>query len=177
MPSMEEDLNNITLKDLPKLTVKQRKWLDVYIETGNATEAAMQAYNCKDRNSAKSIGFELLTKLDFGTLMELMGLSDSRLLKKADEGLEATRTISVMTGSKAKGTDTDFIDVPDYAIRHKYLETNFKLKNRLTGKLEVSGVGGQPIVVASTLTPEQERALVQGVAGVFKEIYGQSKSG
>ncbi len=31
------------LVDTKKLTLKQRKFLDVYLETGNATTAAMQA--------------------------------------------------------------------------------------------------------------------------------------
>ena len=57
-----------------KLTLKQRRWIKKYIETGNATEAAMQVYNCKNRNVAESIGSENLGKLAFSELMDQMGL-------------------------------------------------------------------------------------------------------
>ncbi len=79
---------------------------------------------------------------------ELMNkhFSDERIASKIDEGLEATRTISatVMVKSndptvkskQANARDVDFIDVPDYAVRHKYVETSLKLKGRLKDKEE-----------------------------------------
>lgn len=128
-----------------KLTLKQRKWLNIYLETGNATQAAMQSYDCKDEESAAQIGYENLRKLDITELMEEGGITDKKLKEKLEEGLEATKVVSarviVIKGrptSQADGelppadsrTD-DFIDVPDYAVRHKYLETALKLKGRL----------------------------------------------
>ena len=132
------------------LTIKQRKWLKLYIELGNATEAAMKSYNCKNREVARSIGWENLAKLDYAMFMEEAGVTDAKLNKKLDEGLEATKQIGARkivqgakTGHEIKVdamTDTDdFIEVEDYAIRHKYLETALKLKKRLTDKVEVDG--------------------------------------
>lgn len=46
-----------------KLTKKQEKFVDIYTETGNATEAAMQAYDCTDRKSAGVIGAQNLNKV------------------------------------------------------------------------------------------------------------------
>jgi hypothetical protein len=123
--------------DSPKttsLTVKQRKWIDKYIELGNATEAAMQVYDCKDRDSARAIGAENLSKLIIAELMEEKGLTDIKLINKLNEGLDATRVISAVKGTSANGGTTDFIDVPDFMSRHKYLETAFKLKKRLENK-------------------------------------------
>jgi hypothetical protein len=123
--------------DLPGgLTVKQRKWLDVYLKTGNATEAAMQAYDCNNRVTAAAIGSENLRKLPMDELLEAGGISDKKLLGKIDEGLEATKVVSakilVLGGDKDANAQTDdFIDVPDYPTRHKYLETALKLKKRL----------------------------------------------
>ena len=45
-----------------KPTLKQKKFAKIYVETGNATEAAMQVYNLKDRVVAKSVGPENLAK-------------------------------------------------------------------------------------------------------------------
>ncbi len=44
------------------MTRKQLKFANSYIETGNATEAAMQVYKPKNRATARSIGSENLTK-------------------------------------------------------------------------------------------------------------------
>lgn len=105
------------------LTLKQRKWMDTYLETGNATEAAMQSYNCKDRNSASQIGWENLRKLDFAHFMEKAGITDTLLMKKTLEGLEA--------GKIQRDYETGEIHkVQDYAVRHKYLETALELKGR-----------------------------------------------
>lgn len=135
-------------KEKRELTLKQRKWLDIYLETGNATEAAMQVYDCKDRESAAQIGYENMRKLDYTDFMEAAGVTDKLLQVKLLEGLDSTKQIGARkivqgarTGHEIKvdaTTDTDdFIDVPDYAIRHKYLETALKLKKRLTDRIDV----------------------------------------
>lgn len=46
-----------------ELTLKQKRFVDKYIETGNATESAMQAYQLNNRKSAKAIGSQNLSKL------------------------------------------------------------------------------------------------------------------
>ena len=52
------------------------------------------------------------------------------------EGLDATRTVSaVKTSRNATADSTDFVDVPDFLTRHKYLETALKLKKRLLDKM------------------------------------------
>lgn len=121
-----------------KLTLKQRKWLDLYIKTGNATEAAMQVYDCKDRETAATIGWENIRKLDFSELMEESGLTDQLLNTKLAEGLDANKVISARIiqrgfsdAQEANEQTDDFIDVPDMPTRHKYLETALKLKRRL----------------------------------------------
>ena len=105
------------------LTLKQRKWIRVYIDTGNATEAAMQVYDCKDRDSAAIIGFENVRKLNYEDFLEEAGITDKLLQQKLIEGLDADRI-------KTSLTEPDRV-VPDYPTRHKYLETALKLKKRL----------------------------------------------
>lgn len=138
-----------------ELTLKQRKWLKLYLELGNATEAAMQVYDCEDRESAANIGSENIRKLQFDELMEKAGITDRKLIKKLDEGLEANRVISAInTNKQATGATTDFIDVPDFTVRHKYLETALKLKKRLIDKVAHVGEDGTGPVEIRIL-PEQ----------------------
>lgn len=47
-----------------KLTPKQEKFANGYIESGNATSSAKQAYNTSNDASARAIGSENLTKLN-----------------------------------------------------------------------------------------------------------------
>ena len=55
------------------------------------------------------------------------------------EGARANRTISTISGSKANGQTVDFIDVPDWDARHKFLTTILKLKGRLKDNDSDSG--------------------------------------
>jgi len=113
-----------------KLTIKQRKWLKLYIETGNATEAAMQAYDCKDRDSARALGSENLAKLNISELMENMGLTDVALINIGTEGMTKAVKQS-MTGEVH----------PDYAVRHKYWDTMLKLKQKLVERKDITSNG------------------------------------
>lgn len=113
-----------------KLTIKQRKWLKLYIETGNATEAAFQAYDCKDRDSARALGSENLAKLNISELMENMGLTDVALINIGTEGMTKAVKQS-MTGEVH----------PDYAVRHKYWDTMLKLKQKLVERKDITSNG------------------------------------
>lgn len=124
-----------------KLTLKQRKFIAHYLEHGNATEAALHAYDLdpdseNDRVTAATMGSENLRKLQIDDLMEEYGISDQKLLTKLDEGLDATRAsnaaiLVTKDGTVEKAEEQGLIEVPDYATRHKYLETALKLKKRL----------------------------------------------
>jgi len=121
------------------LTLKQRKWIKEYIKTGNATEAAMRVYDCKDRESAGSIGTENLQKLAIPDLMEQMGLTDITLMNVGAEGMTKA--------NKIHGTGDNFVEIPDYATRHRYWETMLKLKRRLGVENQVNvQVNVQPIL-------------------------------
>ena len=67
--------------------------------------------------------------VDIGIIFEMQGLTDKKLAAHAEEGLEANKTISAI--GDANGKSTDFIDVPDWQVRHKYFETILKLRGKL----------------------------------------------
>ena len=127
------------------LTLKQRKWLKLYLKFGNATKAAKKVYDCKNRESAATIGWENLRKLDYTAFLEEAGITDKLLQQKILEGLDANRTVSAMNTGKNAGADSnDFIDVPDFMARHKYLETALKLKQRLIERKDITS-GDKPL--------------------------------
>ena len=62
--------------------------------------------------------------------LEKEGLTDTRLAKHAKAGLIAKKTVSiVILGSNSKLNNS--VKVPDWPVRHKYLETILKLGGKL----------------------------------------------
>lgn len=69
-------------KDYNKLTEKQKRFIDYYIETANATESAKRAgYSSK---TAKNIGAENLTKLNYFIQERLKQLEDNRIASQEE---------------------------------------------------------------------------------------------
>lgn len=71
-------------------------------------------------------------------------LPDSLLSQVHMEGLTANKQLSakiIMLGGKgdANSQTDDFIEVPDYPTRHKYLETAYKIKGRMVDKAQIDG--------------------------------------
>lgn len=95
------------------LTKKQKGFVKDYIETGNATESAERNYDVANRNVANNIGAENLAKPSIiNAIKSIADKIPNELLEKVHlEGLEATNE---------KGAD--------YAVRHKYLDTAYKIK-------------------------------------------------
>ncbi len=92
-------------------TIKQKLALSKIVENrGNISKSMLEAgYNettaKNPKNLTESKGWkELLDK----------SISDRKLIKVLDDGLEAINER----------------EIPDYAVRHKYLETGLKLKSR-----------------------------------------------
>lgn len=127
------DYSKIEEKRKRKLSLKQRKFIKIYLETGSATEAAMRAYNLRSRANATTVGRDALKSIDFTELLELDGVSDKELAGKLREGLNATKTNKI--GNQ----------VPDFEIRAKYLTLALEAKKKIKNKLEVTGENGQPI--------------------------------
>ena len=73
---------------MDKLTQKQQKFIDYYIETGNATEAARRAgYDAKTNRALESIGSENLRKLDV-YIKERLKPIDNKRIADANEVLQ-----------------------------------------------------------------------------------------
>lgn len=111
-----------------KKKVRDRKFLSAYIQnSGNATKAYLAVNPEYKGNSARELGRKMLTKVDISDdeIMKELGITDKYLFEKLKEGTEAMKR--TRQGQK----------VEDYAVRHQYIDTILKLKNKYPpGKTE-----------------------------------------
>jgi hypothetical protein len=140
------------------LSIKQVDWFRRYIKTGKAVKSAMKAYEC-DENSARTIASDNLKKIDYPLLMEYMGITDHKLLSRLDSGLDANKTVGAM-GKDATASTSDFIDVPDWNARHKYLTTALTLKKRL--EVATTNVTIDKMLVLDGTTASNTQEPIQG---------------
>ena len=123
---------------MKKLSLKKRKFLKAYFETGNLAEAARRAGSkAKSAHSLSQVGYALLKSVDIymKEFLDLNGLSDIKLIQVLADGLNATKRIPcnvIAKGGKGMkdvdSTTKKVVTIEDHRTRHKYLETAFKLK-------------------------------------------------
>ena len=101
---------------MDKLTKKQQGFVKDYVETGNGTQSALKNYDIEGKDPEKIASVIATENLGKPSIMNaIMSIADNipndKLHKVLVEGLEAESN-----------------EKPDYAIRHKYLDTALKLK-------------------------------------------------
>ena len=134
-----------------KLTPKQRAFADFYIETGNATEAAIQAGYSK--KTARSIGQENLTKPDI-----------LKYIKERNKQLESKR-IANMKEVKEFWTATLRNTEVEYKDRLKASEFIAKTNGAFLDKVEHSGNVTKTIV---ELTTEERQKRIEELKAKLK---------
>ena len=128
-------------KDYNKLTEKQKRFIDYYIETANATESAKRAgYSSK---TAKNIGAENLTKLNYFIQERLQQLENDRIASQEEVLKYLTK---VMRGEEKDqfGLDASLQD------RTKCAELLGKRYGTFKEKVEVAG--NIPVVITDDIT-------------------------
>ena len=109
------------------LTAKQEMFVKEYLIDLNATQAAIRAGYSPD--TAKEIGCENLTKPN--VIKAIKSIADripDELLERVHlEGLDAGK--HTYKNNNETGEIEDMGVEPDYGVRHKYLDTAYKLKN------------------------------------------------
>jgi len=105
-----------------KLTPKQQAFVQHYIETGSAPEAAMRAYNCSSRNSARVMAHRNRHNPKIVAYLDRLW-SEHNLLERSvqtlAEGLKAT-IINQQTGESS--------EFPDHEIRLETAKIALKLR-------------------------------------------------
>jgi hypothetical protein len=113
---MPNQLTEQIIKQKQKeLEINDLKFIEEYIKDGNGTQAYMRVYPNCSYDSARALATRKLAKINMSELMEAMGLTKKSLLQMI--------TVGMMKPTKKEGDE----QVPDYAVRHKYLETALKV--------------------------------------------------
>ena len=107
-----------------KLTKKQKTFVKEYAKTGNGVQAALKSYDTEDYATAGVIAVENLEKPKIQNALQ-EALPDELLINVHREGLFATKPNFRETED---GLYENVGDEPDYAVRHKYLDTAYKVK-------------------------------------------------
>ncbi len=133
-----------------KLTEKQKRFADYYIETGNATESAIRAGYSK--NTAKEIGHENLTKPHIRQYVdEKIAEKDENRIAKQDEVLEyLTKVLRGEETERLPIAGKDYFEIidntPSIRDRTKAAELLGKRYALFTDKQELSGNIGVSII-------------------------------
>ncbi len=110
------------------LTPKQRAFADAYIKTGSAPEAALSAYSCSNRNSARVMGYKAHHNPKVRAYMQEQVLEETLV----DEGVESLRKAlkadKMITNKRGEMVAT----WPDWGNRIKAATHLFKLIQELT---------------------------------------------
>lgn len=122
---------------MDKLTEKQKRFIDYYVETGNATESAILAGYSE--NSAKQIGSENLTKLD-AYIKERLDKEEDKRIATANEVLRYLTAVLRGEEKDQFGFDASLKD------RNKAAELLGKRYMLFTDKVEQTNKGDINVV-------------------------------
>ena len=108
-----------------RLTLKQLKFIQRYLETKNATQAAMEVYRCKNLRVAAVLGSENLTKPDIACEID-------KYRKKG--GLSIQKAINAINDAY----DAEKKGGPDHNVRLRSADMTLKLADAYPKNREVS---------------------------------------
>jgi len=127
-----------------KVSTRARKYIQNKVAGMSDYQAAVNAGYSKNTAIAAADNIENPSvKLLMNELMDKKGLTDDHLIDVLSEGLHES--------SKIHGTDNNFVEIPDYMVRHKYLETALKIKGKLVDRKDITS-GGKPIPILGGIT-------------------------
>ncbi len=138
-----------------QLTKQDRVFVKELVETGNKTQSAKKAYKYKDDNVAGVMANKRLKKVKIQNAIKSIAdaLPDLDLIKVHKEGLQAGKRI--FKNNNETGEIEDLGIEPDYATRHKYLDSAYKIKGTYAPE-KVLEVG----INIDELNEEQKNALL-----------------
>jgi len=110
------------------LTPKQKAFADAYIKTGSAPDAALSAYNCSSRNSARVMGYKARHNPKVRAYLQDQVLEETLVSEGVESLREALKANKVITNRRGEVVDT----WPDHSNRIKAATHLFKLIQELT---------------------------------------------
>lgn len=127
-----------------KLTDKQKKFADLKLETGNATQSALKTYDTEDYDTAKSIGHENLTKPHIIAYLEskqpeYINRMDKLSLTAKSDMVKFVSTKDLLDRSGLKPIEKT--QSVNFNVDIKLDETERRLKDKYEQELKASFIG------------------------------------
>ncbi len=149
---------------LTKISPKQKLFAKYFVETRNATESAMQSYNCKNRNSGAIVGWSNLRNpmvtREIEKLLEEKNITDDFMFQRLREGINA----KVVSSYQGEATQSD---LPDHNAAYKWWEAGAKMKNYFPAQ-ETINKNLNIDLQLETMPKEEFVALLKGLLLSFK---------
>jgi len=136
------------------LTKKQKGFVKEYVKTGHGTNSALKFYDVKNSKVAEAIASENLSKPMIQKAIKSIAdrIPDELLERVHLEGLEACDIQYDSEGEIIK-------EKPDYATRHRYLDSAYKLKGSYA---PIKTKGEVTINKINELTTDELNAILEG---------------
>lgn len=137
-----------------KLSLRHKKFAELYAESGNGTESYKQAYKTCNDNTARANASKLLANPNITAYInQLVEEADNKQIAKAEEVLQYLT--GVMRGEIKDAFGLD----PSLQERNKAAEMLGRRYGLFTDKVENTGANGGPIKTESSVVvylPEQK---------------------
>lgn len=145
-----------------KLSAQDHKFAKIVAMTGNQTKAAKEAYGIKKDGYARKRGSTQVTKSNIKAIIEKTKQSiadqipDALLVKVHLEGLAASKKIYKNNNESG---EVEYVGTePDFAVRHKYLDSGYKAKKVYDADSNTK------LVLTKELSDEQFERIIQSAA-------------
>jgi len=112
------------------LTPKQKAFADAYIKTRSAPEAALSAYNCSNRNSARVMGYKARHNPKVRAYVQDQVLEETLVNEGVESLRQSLKANKVITNKRGEVVDT----WPDWGNRIKAATHLLKLIQDLSGE-------------------------------------------
>lgn len=112
LPLCNLPLEKLKSKSMPKPTLKQKRFAQVYVQTANATEAAMQVYDCNNRHTAQAVGSETLSSpiVQIEVAKELHRTDPSKTIKRIEYWLDDDNPVVSLKAAELLGKHQRLFD-------------------------------------------------------------------
>lgn len=157
-----------------KPTEKQKRAFKELVENGSTKKEAMIKAGYSE-NTAKA-PTKMTDSKGWENLMAEY-LPDDLLSKVHNEGLEATKGVFKNNNETKKVERVD--EEPDFGVRHKYLDTAYKLKNKYPAVKQDITSGGEKIYNWESYGKDNNipsKRVEQGVSREQEEVEGNSST-
>lgn len=156
-----------------RITYKEKKFAERFVANqGNAKQAAMESYNCSNKNMAGVIGCLSLKKPrvvnEIERLMEEKQITDEVMFQKLKEGMDAT----VVTQHQGEASETE---IPDQDKRFKWWDAAAKIK-KLYPAQETINKNLNLDVQLETMPKEEFANLLKGLLTSVKQEVKQEEN-